>query len=230
MASAGTLNGRPRILRSATAPGYRKETRESIRMRSDAVDSERRRFLTRAVTVVGGAGGAALAWPFASAWQPSERARAIGAPVEVDISELEPGAMLTQAWQGKPVWILNRTSEALASVAELDAAVRDPDSTEAQQPEYARNPYRSRRPEILILVGLCTHLGCSPKHVTPAQAASFGLTDWRGGFFCPCHGSRFDYAGRVFKGVPAPSNLVVPRHHFLSDTVVLIGEDHGEVG
>ena len=210
--------------------GYRMEMRESIRMSSDAVDSRRRRFLTRAVTVVGGVGGVSMAWPFASAWQPSERARAIGAPIEVDISKLEPGAMLTQAWQGKPVWILNRTHEALASVVALDDAVRDPDSSEAQQPEYARNPYRSRRPEILILVGLCTHLGCSPKHVRVEQAASFGLTDWRGGFFCPCHGSRFDYAGRVFKGVPAPSNLVVPRHEFLSDTVILIGDDRRGIG
>ena len=194
-------------------------------MCADAVDSRRRRFLTGAVTVVGGAGGLALAWPFASAWQPSERARAIGAPIEVDISKLETGAMLTESWQGKPVWILKRTSEALSSVAELNDAVRDPESSEAQQPSYATNPYRSRRPEILVLVGLCTHLGCSPQHVRVEQASAFGLRDWRGGFFCPCHGSLFDYAGRVFKGVPAPTNLIVPRHQYLSDTVLLIGED-----
>ena len=199
-------------------------------MSTDAVDSQRRRFLTGAVTVVGGVGTVCTAWPFASAWQPSERARAIGAPIEVDISKLEPGSMLTEAWQGKPVWILSRTDEALSSVAELDHAVRDPQSSEAQQPEYARNPHRSRRPEILVLVGLCTHLGCSPKHVRVEQAAYFGLTDWRGGFFCPCHGSIFDYAGRVFKGVPAPSNLVVPRHRFLSDSVLLIGDDERGVG
>lgn len=194
-------------------------------MSADVVDSRRRRFLTGAVTVIGGAGGLGTAWPFASAWQPSERARAIGAPIEVDISKLESGAMLTEAWQGKPVWILNRTGEALRSVADLDGAVRDPESSEAQQPSYARNRYRSRRPEILVLVGLCTHLGCSPKHVRVEQASGYGLSDWRGGFFCPCHGSLFDYAGRVFKGVPAPTNLVVPPHQYLSDTVLLIGED-----
>ena len=197
-------------------------------MSADAVDSRRRRFLTGAVTVVGGVGGVCTAWPFASAWQPSERARAIGAPIEVDISKLEPGSMLTEAWQGKPVWILSRTGEALKSVAELDDAVRDPASSEDQQPDYARNRYRSRRPEILVLVGLCTHLGCSPKHVRVEQASWFGLADWRGGFFCPCHGSLFDYAGRVFKGVPAPTNLVVPPHQFLTDTVLLIGEDARE--
>jgi ubiquinol-cytochrome c reductase iron-sulfur subunit len=197
-------------------------------MSTDAVDSRRRRFLTGAVTVVGGVGGVCTAWPFASAWQPSERARAIGAPVEIDISKLEPGAMLTEAWQGKPVWILGRTSEALQSVADLNDAVRDPDSAEDQQPGYARNQYRSRRPEILVLVGLCTHLGCSPKHVRVEQASYFGIADWRGGFFCPCHGSMFDYAGRVFKGVPAPTNLVVPPYQFLSDTVLLIGDDGQE--
>jgi ubiquinol-cytochrome c reductase iron-sulfur subunit len=197
-------------------------------MSTDAVDSRRRRFLTGAVTVVGGVGGACTAWPPASAWQPSERARAIGAPIEVDISKLEPGAMLTEAWQGKPVWILNRTGATLQSVADLNDAVRDPDSAEDQQPDYARNQYRSLRPEILVLVGLCTHLGCSPKHVRVEQASYFGLTDWRGGFFCPCHGSRFDYAGRVFKGVPAPTNLVVPPYQFLSNTVLLIGDDSRE--
>jgi len=197
-------------------------------MSTDAVDSRRRRFLTGAVTVVGGVGGVCTAWPFASAWQPSERARAIGAPIEVDISKLGPGAMLTEAWQGKPVWILNRTLEALQSVAELDDAVRDPDSVEDQQPGYARNQHRSRRPELLVLVGLCTHLGCSPKHVRVEQSSYFGLEDWRGGFFCPCHGSMFDYAGRVFKGVPAPTNLVVPPYQYLSDTVLLIGDDGQE--
>ena len=194
-------------------------------MSTDAVDSRRRRFLTGAVTVVGGVGGVCTAWPFASAWQPSERARAIGAPIEVDISKLQPGAMLTEAWQGKPVWILSRTNEALQSVADLNDAVRDPESAKDQQPGYARNQYRSRRPEILVLVGLCTHLGCSPQHVRVEQASYFGLGDWRGGFFCPCHGSMFDYAGRVFKGVPAPTNLVVPPYQFVSDTVLLIGDD-----
>ena len=197
-------------------------------MSADAVDSRRRRFLGGAVTVVGGVGGVCTAWPFASAWQPSDRARAIGAPIEVDISKLESGAMLTEAWQGKPVWILSRTDEALQSVSELNGAVRDPDSSKDQQPGYARNQYRSRRPEILVLVGLCTHLGCSPKHVRVEQASYFGLAGWRGGFFCPCHGSMFDYAGRVFKGVPAPTNLVVPPYQFVSDTLLLIGDDGQE--
>ena len=194
-------------------------------MSSHAVDSARRRFLTGAVTVVGGVGGACAAWPFASAWQPSERARAIGAPVEADISQIEPGQQLVVKWQGKPVWIVHRPSEALASIQAQDDRLRDPASEKDQQPEYARNDHRSRRPDILVLVGLCTHLGCSPKYVPADDAARFGLRQWQGGFFCPCHGSTFDYAGRVFKGVPAPDNLVVPPHQFLSDTVILIGDD-----
>ena len=196
-------------------------------MSADAVDTGRRRFLTGAVTVVGGVGGAATAWPFASAWQPSERARAIGAPIEIDISQIEPGQMLRIEWQGKPVFVVNRTPEALASIEAQNDRVRDPYSEEDQQPEYARNPHRSRvdgRPEILVLVGLCTHLGCSPQFVAADVSHNLGAT-WQGGFYCPCHGSMFDYSGRVFQGVPAPTNLVVPKYQFLSDSVLLIGED-----
>ena len=190
---------------------------------SNGVDTARRRFLTGAATVVGGAGAACTAWPFASAWQPSERARAIGAPVEVDIAKLEPGARLTVKWRGKPVWIVRRTEDALATLPTLDATVRDPGSDEPQQPEYARNEHRSIKPEFLVLVGLCTHLGCAPSYVRAGQG---GLgADWKGGFFCPCHGSRFDYAGRVYQGVPAPLNLEVPPHMYLSDSRIRIGED-----
>ena len=192
---------------------------------SNGTDTPRRRFLTGAVTVVGGAGAAFAAWPFASAWQPSGRARAIGAPVEVDIGKLEPGARLTVKWRGKPVWIVRRTQEALDSLPELDAVVRDPASDEPQQPEYARNPHRSIKPEVLVLVGLCTHLGCSPSYVGKG-GGNLGA-DWQGGFFCPCHGSRFDYAGRVYQGVPAPTNLEVPPHMYLSETRIVIGEDEG---
>ena len=175
--------------------------------------------------MVGGAGAAGAAWPFASSWQPSERARAIGAPVEVDIAKLEAGARLTVKWRGKPVWIVRRTAEALDSLPGLDAVVRDPESNEPQQPDYARNPHRSIKAEFLVLVGLCTHLGCAPSYVREGEG-NLGA-DWRGGFFCPCHGSRFDYAGRVYQGVPAPSNLEVPPHMYLSDTRIIIGADEG---
>ena len=193
-------------------------------MSSDGVHAGRRRFLTGAVTVVGAVGGACAAWPFASSWQPSERAKAIGAPVEVDISKLEPGAQITVKWRGKPVWVVRRTEAALASLKELDNIVRDPNSSEPQQPSYARNEYRSIKPEYLVLVGICTHLGCSPKYYRAQDSHSMG-PDWYGGFFCPCHGSRFDYAGRVYPGVPAPTNLEVPPYKYLSDSKIIVGDD-----
>ena len=195
-------------------------------MSTDGVDTGRRRFLTGAVTVVGGAGTACAAWPFASAWQPSERARAIGAPVEADISKLEPGQQMTIKWRGQPVWIVRRTEAALASIGALDEVVRDPASDEEQQPEYAKNEYRSRKPEYLVLIGLCTHLGCSPSYVKATDPHALG-SEWRGGFYCPCHGSKFDYAGRVYQGVPAPLNLKVPPHMYLTDTQVIVGVDGG---
>ncbi len=188
---------------------------------STDVDAGRRRFLTASVTVVGGAAVVGTAVPFVAAWQPSERARAIGAPIEVDISKLEPGQMLTEKWRGQPVWIVSRTPEILEALPRIDDRLRDPESTENQQPQYAKNEFRSIKPEILVLIGICTHLGCSPLRVRQDQAP-LG-TGWPGGFFCPCHGSKFDYAGRVYAGVPAPTNLVVPPHKYLSDTRILIG-------
>ncbi len=188
---------------------------------STDVDAGRRRFLTASVTVVGGAAVAGTAVPFVAAWQPSERARAIGAPIEVDISKLEPGQMLTEKWRGQPVWIVSRTPEILEDLPRIDDRLRDPESTQNQQPKYAKNEFRSIKPEIVVLIGICTHLGCSPLRVKQDQAP-LG-TGWPGGFFCPCHGSKFDYAGRVYAGVPAPTNLVVPPHKYLSDTRILIG-------
>ena len=188
---------------------------------STDVDAGRRRFLTASVTVVGGAAVAGTAVPFVAAWQPSERARAIGAPIEVDISKLESGQMLTEKWRGQPVWIVSRPQEILEDLPRIDDRLRDPESTQNQQPEYAKNEFRSIKPQIVVLIGICTHLGCSPLRVRQDQAP-LG-TGWPGGFFCPCHGSKFDYAGRVYAGVPAPTNLVVPPHKYLSDTRILIG-------
>ncbi len=187
------------------------------------VDAGRRRFLTASVGVVGGVATVGVAVPFVAAWQPSERARAIGAPVEVDISKIEPGQMLTQKWRGKPVWIVSRPPEILDALPGLDDRLRDPESIQDQQPKYAQNDHRSIKPDILVLIGICTHLGCSPSYVKQDEAP-LGA-GWPGGFFCPCHGSMFDYAGRVYAGVPAPTNLVVPPHQYLSDTRILLGAD-----
>lgn len=191
---------------------------------SDGIDNSRRRFLTTAATVVGGVGVVATAVPFVSTMTPSEKAKAIGAPVEVDISDIAPGERKIVQWQGKPVWILRRDKKSLVALDELLSKVRDPDSEEPQQPEYAHNMYRSIKPEYLIVIGLCTHLGCSPSYVTAKDDHQLGA-DWKGGFFCPCHGSRFDLAGRVYKDVPAPLNLLVPPHHYLSESRIVIGED-----
>jgi ubiquinol-cytochrome c reductase iron-sulfur subunit len=194
-------------------------------MSDQTPDPSRRRFLTRLTTGVGAVGVAFAATPFILSMNPSARARAAGAPVEADISKLEPGQMMIIEWRGKPVWIVNRTPEMLATLATDTAKLSDPDSKVPQQPDYATNPVRSIKPEFLVLVGICTHLGCSPKKVFTMGAASDLGDDWPGGFFCPCHGSKFDLAGRVFKGVPAPTNLVVPPYQFLSDTRLLIGAD-----
>jgi ubiquinol-cytochrome c reductase iron-sulfur subunit len=193
-------------------------------MSSSDVNTARRRFLTGAVTVMGGIGSAFAAVPFIVSWAPSDRAKAIGAPVEIDISKIQPGGFTVVKWQGKPVWVVRRTEAALESIAALDDKVRDPNSQEEMQPAYASNEYRSLKPEYLVLVGICTHLGCSPKYRPEVAPADLG-PEWRGGFFCPCHGSRFDFAGRVYSGVPAPSNLEVPRHRYLSDSRILIGVD-----
>jgi ubiquinol-cytochrome c reductase iron-sulfur subunit len=191
----------------------------------DDVDLGRRRFLTATATVVGGVGAAFVAVPFLKSWSPSERAQAAGAPVEADISKLEEGAMMTVEWRGKPVWILKRSKKMLDDLPTLKRELLDPNSEMAsQQPKYARNTNRSLKPEVLVLVGICTHLGCSPTFRPDAAPADLGPT-WKGGFFCPCHGSRFDLAGRVYKGVPAPSNLEVPSYRYLNDSRVLIGVD-----
>ncbi len=196
-------------------------------MTGDHVDNKRRRLLTIATAGVGLAGTAGLAVPFAGSMAPSERAKAAGAPVEVDISKIESGQQITVEWRGKPVWIIKRSPEILSLLLSVNDRLADPDSDRDQQPEYARNPNRSIKDDILVLVGICTHLGCSPKYQPEIGAVTFD-DDWKGGFFCACHGSKFDLAGRVFSGVPAPTNLVVPPYQYLSDDLLLIGED-GEV-
>jgi ubiquinol-cytochrome c reductase iron-sulfur subunit len=195
-------------------------------MSGDEANNGRRRFLTAATTVVGAVGTGFVLVPFISSMQPSAKARAAGAPVRADISKLEPGQMVRVKWRGKPVWIVNRTPQMLESLPELDPELRDPRSLEPQQPEYAQNEYRSIKPEYAVLIGICTHLGCSPTYRPDVAPVDLG-PDWLGGFFCPCHGSRFDLAGRVYKGVPAPLNLVVPPYRYLSDTEIVIGEDVG---
>jgi ubiquinol-cytochrome c reductase iron-sulfur subunit len=191
----------------------------------DDVDLGRRRFLTATATVVGGVGVAFVAVPFLSSWSPSERAQAAGAPVEADISRLEEGALMTVEWRGRPIWLLKRSQRMLDDLPGLRDQLRDPDSAEtAQQPPYAQNVHRSIQPELLVMIGICTHLGCSPTFRPEIAPADLG-PNWRGGFFCPCHGSGFDLAGRVYRGVPAPLNMEVPPHRFLSDSLVLIGVD-----
>lgn len=190
-------------------------------------NKQRRYFLIGATATVGAVGIGGAAVPFVASWAPSAKARALGAPVTVDVSKLRPGEMLgpTPAWRGQPVFILNREQAAIDVLSEENTDLADPKSDNlAQQPEYARNPWRSKRPEVGVYVGLCTHLGCSPKYYGEVQPEPFD-ENWRGGFFCPCHGSRFDMAGRVVKGVPAPDNLPVPPYRFVSDSVILIGED-----
>jgi ubiquinol-cytochrome c reductase iron-sulfur subunit len=196
-------------------------------MSNDAIDSGRRTWIGIACGA-GAIGTVATAVPFVSTFAPSERAKAAGAAVEVDISTLKSGEMTTVEWRGKPVWILKRTPEQLESLKKTDALVADPQSLRKPgelTPEYARNEYRSRKPEILVAVGICSHLGCSPTAKLQAGAQPSLPDDWQGGFFCPCHGSMFDLAGRVYKNKPAPDNLEVPPHMYLSDSKLLIGED-----
>ena len=188
----------------------------------DEIDKQRRRFLLAATGVLGGIGVTCALTPFVASWFPSAKAQAVGAPVQVDLSKIEPGQQVTIEWRGKPVWIIRRTKEMLHHLHDHDDQLRDPNSFVEQQPSYAQNQYRSINPEYLILVGICTHLGCSPKY-TPVEN-ELG-PNWPGGFYCPCHGSTFDLAGRVFKGVPAPINLQVPPYQFISEHVVVIGED-----
>jgi ubiquinol-cytochrome c reductase iron-sulfur subunit len=195
-------------------------------MSESSVDSSKRTWLI-ASTCAGAAGGVAVAVPFVSTFAPSERAKAAGAAVEVDISAIKPGEKVTVEWRGKPVWIIRRTPEQIESLQKTEAQVADPNSDRKAYPTptYAKNQHRSIKPEIFVGVGICSHLGCSPsdKFATGAQPSL--PDDWNGGFLCPCHGSTFDLAGRVFKNKPAPDNLEVPPHMYLSDTRILIGED-----
>jgi len=188
------------------------------------VDTRKRKFLIAATSAVGGVAVAGVAVPLVMSMLPSARAKAAGAPVEVDISKIEPGMLLTAEWRGKPVWIVNRTKEMLDLLGKHDDHLVDPKSEQPQQPAYCKNATRSIKPEYLVAVGICTHLGCSPTYRKEVGAADLGA-DWPGGFFCPCHGSRFDLAARVFKNVPAPVNLVIPPHQYLSDAKLLIGVD-----
>jgi ubiquinol-cytochrome c reductase iron-sulfur subunit len=192
-------------------------------MSEKKIDNTRRNLIV-ATSAVAGAAGAGVAIPFAWSWWPSERAKAAGAPVEADISNIAPGELAVVEWRGKPVWIMRRTKEMLEGVRKADDKVTDPKSEVAVQPDYAKNEYRSIKPEFLVLVGICSHLGCSPQQKSSEAKGEMGA-DWAGGFLCPCHGSKFDLAGRVYKGAPAPINLEVPPHTYLSDTRLLIGED-----
>lgn len=191
-----------------------------------AVNQQKRNFLIAATAGVGALGAAAVAVPFVGSMLPSERAKAAGAPVEVDISKIQPGTVMTAEWRGQPVWIINRTDEMTADLAKHDNDLSDPNCEVAQQPAYCKNSGRSIKSNIAVVVGICTHLGCSPTE--KLQSGGDMGDNWTGGFFCPCHGSKFDLAGRVFKGSPAPINLVVPPHQYLTDTTLLIGVDTKE--
>lgn len=198
-------------------------------MANDAVvDKGRRRFLTATTSVVGGAGVALAAIPFVKSWEPSEKAKSAGAPVLADIGKIEPGQKVTFEWRGLPVFIVNRTKGQLDTLASVDSLLRDPKSENtAQQPDYAKNEYRSIKPEWLVVTGICTHLGCVPDFFPELKPEPFD-PQWKGGFYCPCHKSRYDLSGRVFAGVPAPANLAVPAYHFVDDTHILIGVNPGE--
>ena len=192
-------------------------------MTVDSTDIERRQFLTGTAAVLGGLGAGVAAIPFVSTFQPSERAKAIGAPVEANIDQIEPGQRVTYKWRGKPVWIIRRTEEQLAALEQMRDILADPDSASSVQPEFAENNWRSLNQEYLVLVGICTHLGCSPSFRPLAGDVVMGA-DSVGGFYCPCHGSKFDLSGRVYAGVPAPTNMDVPPYKFLNESRILIGE------
>lgn len=196
-------------------------------MTNDVVNKTRRRVLIGLTTGVGAIGAVGIAVPFVGSWNPSARAKAAGASVRVDISKIEPGQMITEEWRGKPVYIVRRTQAALDSLKKVEEMLRDPNSDDLQQPSYAKNYTRAIKDEFSILLGVCTHLGCAPLFRPDVGAADLGGDKWQGGFFCPCHGSKYDLAGRVYKGVPAPVNLEVPKHMYESDNIVIIGEDQG---
>ena len=196
-------------------------------MSSQDVDLKKRRMLIAATAGLSAVGAGFALVPFIKSMNPSARAKAMGAPEEADISKLEMGALLRVKWRGKVTWIVRRGEKTLAHLKADRDHLADPDSEQPQQPEYCQNEYRSIKPEFLVAVGICTHLGCSPTYRPDVDAADLGGDSWHGGFFCPCHGSKFDLAGRVYAGVPAPTNLVVPPHQYLSDTTILIGKDGG---
>lgn len=195
---------------------------------SNTVDHGRRRMLIAGTSVVGAVGVVAFAAPLLASWMPSARAKAAGAPVEVNVSKIEPGQLVRVIYRGKPVWLIGRSEETIANLPSNDVLLADPESSvEAQQPSYTKNSVRSIKPELIVMYGVCTHLGCSPTYRPELAAPDLGA-DWKGGFYCPCHGSLFDLAGRVFKNVPAPTNLEIPKHFYKTDEIVLIGEDGGE--
>ena len=191
-------------------------------MSNDEASNSRRRFLTVATSAVGVAGAVGVAVPFVGSWNPSAKAKAAGAPVKADVGKLEPGQMVVVEWRGQPVYVVRRTERMLETLPGLDGELKDPNSEISKQPAYITDRNRSLRPDLLVIVGICTHLGCAPKFRPEQGAVEPG---WEGGFFCPCHGSKFDLAGRVFSGVPASTNLVVPPYSFESENVVVIGVD-----
>lgn len=194
-------------------------------MSEQEIDLKKRRFLTGATSVVGAVGVGFVLVPFLSSWMPSARAKAAGAPVDVDITKLEEGQLVRVLWRKKPIWIFKRDKTALDNLLVQDNNLVDPGNSENQQPLYAKNSYRSIKPEIAVIIGICTHLGCSPTYRPEVGAADLGGDTWKGGFYCPCHGSTFDLSGRVFKGVPAPINLAIPPYHYVSDSLIRIGID-----
>ena len=194
-------------------------------MSSDGVNSGRRKFLTAATSVVGVAGVVGIAVPFVGSWNPSAKAKAAGAPVKADVSRLEPGQMVVVEWRGKPVYVVNRTDAQLEELPKLNSQLKDPDSKISEQPAYIEGVDRSIKPNLLVIVGLCTHLGCAPKFMPEVGTVDVSGGEWQGGFFCPCHGSAFDLSGRVYSGVPASANLVVPPYTFEGDNVLIIGVD-----
>ena len=194
-------------------------------MSSDGVNSGRRKFLTAATSVVGVAGVVGVAIPFVGSWNPSAKAKAAGAPVKADVSKLEPGQMVVVEWRGKPVYVVNRTDAQLEELPKLNGQLKDPDSKISEQPAYIQGVDRSIKPNLLVIVGLCTHLGCAPKFMPEVGTVDVSGGEWQGGFFCPCHGSAFDLSGRVYSGVPASANLVVPPYTFEGDNVLIIGVD-----
>ena len=223
-----SANDRKSSAKNASADGSSTSNPAAVdsSLADQVADPKRRRLLVQGASVVGGLGAVALAVPLLGSMSPSARAKAAGAPVQADISKLSPGQLVTVEWRGKPVWIVSRTEETLKHLEEDTERLSDPASEVEQQPAYAQNPSRAIRPETLVVIGICTHLGCSPSYRPEIAPADLGA-DWDGGFFCPCHGSKFDMAGRVYKGVPAPTNLEIPPYRFVDDNTIIVGEDSG---